>query len=213
MRAVSASEEVLHRLYAHICRDLSYRYDGVYSFESVARVVAEVRADLDSRARIKDFLPVLTQRVAHDVLRDAARPTELGPRPSVLFVCSRSAGRSQLAASLTRRLAGPRVTVRTAGEVPTSVVEDEVVLALAELEVRIADDFPVPLTEDVVRAADVGITLGGGDACPIRPGRRYRDWDVLNPSGQDLDTVRVIRDDVQTRVRGLVSELSAGSPV
>nr|WP_273541861.1 heat-shock protein HtpX [Microbacterium cremeum] len=128
-------------------------------------------------------------------------------RPAVLFVCVQNAGRSQLAASILRQLAGDRVTVQTAGSEPASEIRQAVVTALDEIGMPVGDEFPKPLTDDVVRAADVVVTMGCGDACPVYPGRRYLDWEIEDPVGQPLEEVRRIRDDIELRVRGLLSEL------
>ena len=122
-------------------------------------------------------------------------------------LCVQNAGRSQLAAGILRHLAGDAVTVRTAGSAPTSDVRSTIVTALDEIGVSIGDEFPKPLTDEAVRAADVVITMGCGDACPIYPGTRYLDWDLEDPVGRPLAAVRGIRDDIDQRIRGLLAEL------
>jgi protein-tyrosine-phosphatase len=131
----------------------------------------------------------------------------MGERPEVLFVCVHNAGRSQMAAALTRLRSGGRVNVRSAGSEPADVVNPVAVEALAELGVDLANAFPKRLDDEAVRAADVVITMGCGDACPIYPGKRYEDWELDDPAGQDLETVRRIRDEIDVRVRALVGEL------
>lgn len=128
-------------------------------------------------------------------------------RPSVLFVCVQNAGRSQLAAGILRHLAGDAVEVRTAGSAPASDVRATIVSALDEIGVGIGDEFPKPLTDEAVRAADVVVTMGCGDACPVYPGRRYLDWELEDPVGQPIAVVRGIRDEVERRVRALLPEL------
>src|SRR6266487_4041614 len=127
--------------------------------------------------------------------------------PEVLFVCVHSAGRSQMAAGLVKLRSGGRVHVRSAGSDPGEEINPAVVEAMDELGVDMGEEFPKPLTDEVVRAADVVITMGCGDACPIYPGKRYEDWQLEDPEGKDLVTVRRIRDELDTRVSKLIGEL------
>jgi arsenate reductase len=128
-------------------------------------------------------------------------------RPEVLFVCVHNAGRSQMAAGLVELRSGSRIGVRSAGSAPADEINPAVVEAMAEIGVDLSREFPKPLTDDAVRASDVVITMGCGDACPIFPGKRYEDWTLDDPAGQDLETVRRIRDQIDARVQILVSEL------
>jgi arsenate reductase (thioredoxin) len=132
--------------------------------------------------------------------------------PEVLFVCVHNAGRSQMAAGLMRLRSQGRIRVRSAGSAPAGEVNPNAVAALEELGVDMTDEFPKPLTDDGVRAADVVITMGCGDACPIYPGKRYEDWELDDPAGQDLETVRRIRDEIDERVQSLVRELFREDP-
>ena len=127
--------------------------------------------------------------------------------PEVLFVCVHNAGRSQMAAGLVKLRSDGRVHVRSAGSDPGKEINPAVVEAMADVGVDLSEEFPKPLTDEVVRAADVVITMGCGDACPIYPGKRYQDWAVDDPAGQDVATVRRIRDEIDRRVRTLVAEL------
>jgi arsenate reductase (thioredoxin) len=127
--------------------------------------------------------------------------------PEVLFVCVHNAGRSQMAAGMLNELAAGRLTVRSAGSEPGDRVNPVAVEAMHEIGVDISTEPPKPLTGDRVQAADVVITMGCGDACPIYPGKRYEDWELDDPAGQDLETVRRIRDEIEIRVRGLLAEL------
>ena len=127
----------------------------------------------------------------------------------VLFVCVHNAGRSQMAAGLLKLRSEGRIQVRSAGSAPAEEINPNAVAALEELGVDMGEAFPKPVTDDVVRAADVVITMGCGDACPIYPGKRYEDWTLDDPARQDLETVRLIRDEIDTRVRMLVSDLLA----
>lgn len=128
-------------------------------------------------------------------------------KPEVLFVCTRNAGRSQMAAGFLERLAGDRVQVRSAGTQPAEDVHPEVVEVMRESGVDLSERKPQRLENAALRAADVVITMGCGDECPVYPGRRYEDWDVGDPSGKPLSEVRAIRDDIERRVRELLDSL------
>jgi arsenate reductase len=130
-------------------------------------------------------------------------------RPEVLFVCVHNAGRSQMAAALLELRSDGRVAVRSAGSAPAEEINPAVVAAMAELGVDLGAARPKSLTEAAVRASDVVVTMGCGDACPIFPGKRYEDWQLDDPAGQDIDTVRRIRDEIDARVRALAAELLA----
>ena len=134
-----------------------------------------------------------------------------GALPEVLFVCVHNAGRSQMAAALLDHYAKERVVVRSAGSTPADEINPAVSAVMAELGIDLSKEFPKPLTTEAVEGADVVISMGCGDACPIFPGKRYLDWDLPDPAGKPLDEVRPIRDDIEQRVRGLLSEL--GIPV
>ena len=129
-------------------------------------------------------------------------------QPEVLFVCVHNAGRSQMAAGLVKLRSSGRIHVRSAGSDPADRINPAVVEAMREVGVDMAEEFPKPLTDEVVRAADVVITMGCGDACPIYPGKKYADWELDDPAGQDLETVRRIRDELDGRIQALVAELS-----
>jgi arsenate reductase len=130
-----------------------------------------------------------------------------GPVPEVLFVCVHNAGRSQMAAALLDHHAQGRVRVRSAGSAPAADVNPAVVAAMAELGIDISKELPKRLTDDAARAADVLITMGCGDACPVYPGKRYLDWELPDPAGQGVEAVRPIRDEIDRRVRELLDEL------
>jgi protein-tyrosine-phosphatase len=131
--------------------------------------------------------------------------------PEVLFVCVHNAGRSQMAAGLLERHAQGRIRVRSAGSTPASEIHPTVVEVMAEVGIDVSREFPRALTTDAVEAADVVVSMGCGDACPVFPGKRYLDWDLPDPSGRPLDEVRAIRDEIDARVRSLLDELSAAS--
>lgn len=127
--------------------------------------------------------------------------------PEVLFVCVHNAGRSQMAAALLNHRAQGRIHVRSAGSDPADAINPAVTEAMDELGINLSHEFPKPLTDESVRAADAVITMGCGDACPIYPGKRYEDWTLDDPAGQDVETVRRIRDEIDGRVRKLLAEL------
>lgn len=194
-----------------ITDDLTARFRGVFGRATVARLLTESRDLLLARGEV----PLLGSRAtAFAASRlDALHRSRLdSPRkPSVLFVCVQNAGRSQLAAGILRHLAGDGVEVHTAGSAPASDVRAAIVSALDEIGVSIGGEFPKPLTDEAVKAADVVVTMGCGDACPVYPGRRYLDWQIDDPVDQPFPRVREIRDDIERRVRALLGELPVRS--
>ncbi len=202
------SPDTLQRRLEEATERLADEFHGTFSHETVARLVDESAASLGS-ARVVEFLPVLTYRFARERLRAQAEVSGLVKKtqPEVLFVCVHNAGRSQIAAVLTSALSGGVVHVRSAGSSPSDRINPAVAAAMEELGLDLSQEFPKPLTDDVVRAADVVITMGCGDACPVYPGKRYLDWEVDDPAGQPVGAVRRIRDDIRTRVEDLLLEL------
>lgn len=195
--------------YDGLVEDLAYRYDGVFSRESVADAVNRARAALEPVSTIPDYLPILTARYAKEQLAAIAQAEGRVAKevPELLFVCVHNAGRSQMAAALAQHLSAGRVHVRSAGSAPSGQISPATVTALEERGITLTQAYPKPLSDDVVRAADVIVTMGCGDACPLYPGKRYLDWDVADPAGQPLDVVRDIRDDIQARVTTLLRDL------
>jgi arsenate reductase (thioredoxin) len=187
---------------------LKNEFAGIFSEQTIARYIAE-SLDLLGDARINVYVPVLAHRFARERLRALAQAegTIAKEQPEVLFVCVHNAGRSQMAAGLVKLRSERRVHVRSAGSAPGNEINPAVVEAMTEIGVDMSEEFPKPLTDEVVRAADVVITMGCGDACPIYPGKRYEDWELDDPDGQDLETVRRIRDEIDERVQRLVGEL------
>ena len=187
---------------------LADEFAGIFSPETIARYMAE-STDLLGEAKINVFVPVLAHRFARERLKALAQAegTLVKDQPEVLFVCVHNAGRSQMAAGLLKLRSQGRIHVRSAGSAPGEEINPNAVLALEELGVDMGEAFPKPLTDEVVRAADVVITMGCGDACPIYPGKKYEDWELDDPDSQDLETVRRIRDEIDARVQKLISEL------
>jgi protein-tyrosine-phosphatase len=155
------------------------------------------------------FVPVLAHRFARERLRALAQSEGILSKDQleVLFICVHNAGRSQMAAGLVKLRSQGRVHVRSAGSAPAYEINPAVIEAMEELGVDMSEEFPKPLTDEVVKAADVVITMGCGDACPIYPGKKYEDWELDDPAGQDVASVRVIRDEIDTRVQRLIGEL------
>ena len=203
--ALVHAEELLGR----IADRLVERYRDVAA-DLVDRTLRESYAALLRTARVRRYVPLLAERFAVQRLDDlrragASRPD---PRPQVLFVCVANAGRSQLAAALLRHDVGDAVVIRSAGSHPAGEVHPNVQPHLEELLGPDADQpFPKPLTDDAVRAADVVITMGCGDVCPVLPGKRYEDWALGDPALASPDGVRAIRDDIDARVRALAADL------
>jgi protein-tyrosine-phosphatase len=189
---------------------LREEFAGVFSVETIERFMAESLESL-SGARFANFVPLFVHRFARERLRALGQVEGkiAKPVPEVLFVCVQNAGRSQMAAALLDHLADGRVHVRSAGSDPADRINPDVVAAMSEVGVNIGKEFPKPMTDEVVQAADAVITMGCGDACPIYPGKRYEDWEVADPAETDLDGVRRIRDDIDQRVRRLLAEIGA----
>jgi arsenate reductase (thioredoxin) len=183
-------------------------FRGIFSHETIQRFVDEAIGSL-ADARVKDFVPLFVNRFARERLRALAQVQGAIAKdvPEVLFVCVHNAGRSQMAAALLDRFANGRVHVRSAGSTPASEINRAVVEAMAELNIDLSQEFPKPLTDEFVNAADVVITMGCGDACPIYPGKRYEDWEVDDPAAQSLAAVRRIRDEIDARVHRLIESL------
>jgi protein-tyrosine-phosphatase len=189
---------------------LQREFAGVFSQETIGRYIAE-STDLLGDAKVNVFVPVLVHRFARERLKALAQAegAMTKEQPEVLFVCVHNAGRSQMAAGLVKLRSEGRIHVRSAGSAPGERINPAAVEAMEEIGVDMSEEFPKPLTDEVVRAADVVITMGCGDACPIYPGKRYEDWELDDPAGQDLETVRRIRDEIDARVRQLIGELLA----
>ena len=195
----------------HLERGLARLRDefaGTFSGETVERYMAESLQAL-AGARVTNFVPLFVNRFARERLRALGQVEGKIAKdvPEVLFVCVQNAGRSQMAAALLHHHAAGRVHVRSAGSAPADQINPAVVVAMSELGIDVSTEFPKPMTDEVVKAADAVITMGCGDACPIYPGKRYEDWKIDDPADADLDGVRQIRDDISERVRGLLTQL------
>jgi arsenate reductase len=189
--------------------ELTGRFDGTFNAETVERYVLESYTALLRTATVKAHVANRVTRFATDRLTALAQAKDAVARdvPEVLFVCEQNAGRSQMAAVLTHALAGDRVHVRSAGSMPAADLNPAVVVALREVELDVTQEFPKPLTDDVVQAADIVVTMGCGDACPVYPGKRYLDWKLDDPDDLPLDEVRRVRDEIRAHVESLLAEL------
>ena len=201
-------DPVTRRHVEHAAEALQEEFAGIFSRETIARYIAESTDQL-GQSKITVFVPVLAHRFARERLLafGQAEGALVKEMPEVLFVCVHNAGRSQMAAGLLKLRSEGRVHVRSAGSTPIESVNPHAVDVMTELGVDLSEEFPKPLTDEFVRAADVVITMGCGDACPIFPGKKYEDWVLDDPAEQDLPTVRRIRDEIDTRVQALLAEL------
>jgi protein-tyrosine-phosphatase len=190
-------------------RALERKWQGRMNTETIERFIAESLELILPNARIRTWVPVIVERLTDDRLRALVRlesdQTDLNP--SVLFLCVHNAGRSQMAAGWMRHLAGGQVDVFSGGSEPAAKLNAAAVAAMAEKGIDISTELPQPWADEIVRAADVIVTMGCGDACPVYPGKRYVDWELEDPSGKPIEEVRPIRDDLEQRVRTLMAEL------
>jgi arsenate reductase (thioredoxin) len=203
-----ALDPVTQRHVRQAADQLKTEFAGVFSVETIERYIGD-SLDLLGNSRINVFVPVLAHRFARERLKALAQAERLiaTDQPEILFVCVHNAGRSQMAAGLVRLRSNGRIHVRSAGSTPADEINAAVIEAMAELGVDMSEEFPKPLTDEFVQAADVVITMGCGDACPIYPGKKYEDWELDDPAGQDLEAVRVIRDQIDERVQRLIADL------
>ena len=178
------------------------------SRETVERIVHDSFQRL-AAARTVAFIPVLAERLARDRLRGLSKLEDGGGGaiPGVLFLCVHNAGRSQMAAGWLKSLGGQRVLVYSGGSEPADELNPLAIEAMREVGIDISEEFPKPWTDEVVRAVDVIVTMGCGDACPIYPGVRHLDWELDDPAGRDMETVRCIRDEIRQRVHRLLIDL------
>ncbi len=188
---------------------LAREFAGIFGSETIARFVQEA-LDRWPEVTVSAHLPVLAHRFARERLRALGQSegTIAKDRPEVLFVCVHNAGRSQMAAALLDRHAKGRLHVRSAGSTPAEEINPAVVEAMIEIGVNLTKEYPKPLTDEFVRASDVVITMGCGDACAIYPGKRYEDWELDDPAGKTLEEIRPIRDELDSRIQALLAELA-----
>jgi protein-tyrosine-phosphatase len=195
-----------------VCRALAEEFAGTFSPETVSEYVEGTLGRFEEH-RVTTYIPIFVHRFARERLRALGQAEGAFAKdvPEVLFVCVHNAGRSQMAAALLNRAAHGRVHIRSAGSAPLEEIDRSVLDAMAEVGIDLSDELPKPWTDEVVRAADVLVTMGCGDACPVYPGKRYLDWELDDPAGKPLEQVRVIRDEIDHRVRALLEELAASA--
>ncbi len=184
-------------------------FDGVFGTETIERFLSSSYDQFASHATILRFLPLLAERFARQRLHALARVEghHDDGKPTVLFLCVHNAGRSQMALGFFHHLAGDRAIAWSGGSEPGHEINPSAITAMAERGIDISREYPKPWTDEIVRAADVVITMGCGDACPVFPGKRYLDWALDDPAGKSLEDVRPVRDEIERRVRGLLDEL------
>jgi arsenate reductase len=190
-------------------RVLADEFSGVYGQETIERFLYSSYDQFAHHASIPNYLPLFAERFARQRLRALARVEGLRTdgKPIVLFLCVHNAGRSQMAMGFFQRLAGDHAVAWSGGSEPGRLVNPAAIEAMSERGIDISQEFPKPWTDEVVRAADVVISMGCGDACPIFPGKRYEEWDLDDPDGLSVEAIRPIRDQIEQRVRHLLDEL------
>jgi arsenate reductase len=190
-------------------RSLADEFSGVFGAETIDELLHSSYDEFACRATIPNYLPLLAERFARQRLRALARVEgkDHDGKPVVLFLCVHNAGRSQMAMGFFEHLAGDRAIAWSGGSEPGSLLNPAAVEAMREIGIDISEEFPKPWTDEVVRAADVVVTMGCGDACPVFPGKRYEDWTLDDPEGQDVAAVRLIRDQIEQRVRYLLDQI------
>lgn len=189
--------------------NLADEFEGIFGTETIELFLISSYDQFAERARFTHFLPLMAERFARQRLTALAKVEGKATSgvPTVLFLCVHNAGRSQMALGWFNHLAGDRAIAWSGGSEPGIEVNPSAVAAMAEVGIDITEEFPKPWTDEILRAADVVVTMGCGDACPLFPGKRYEDWELDDPAGQTLEEVGPIRDEIGRRVRELLAEL------
>jgi protein-tyrosine-phosphatase len=189
-------------------RRLSEEFTGTFGTETIERFLHTSYDQFAGKAAVTNFLPLLAERFARQRLHALARVEgHHDGRPIVLFLCVHNAGRSQMALGFFTELAGEHAVGWSGGSEFAAEVNPAAVASMAERGIDISREYPKPWTEEIVRAADVVVTMGCGDACPVYPGKRYLDWELDDPAGKSIEDVRPIREDIERRVRSLLADL------
>lgn len=188
---------------------LQDKFEGIFGPETIERYINDSLDQLLPTSEVVSFVPIFVERFARDRLRALAKVEGkvISDKPSVMFLCVHNAGRSQMASGWLKELSGDRVDVFSGGSEPASIVNPAAIEAMAEVGIDIRTEFPKPWTDEIVRAADVVVTMGCGDACPVYPGKRYEDWVLDDPEGLGIEAVRPIRDEIRRRVEQLMEEM------
>jgi arsenate reductase (thioredoxin) len=189
--------------------NLAREFDATFGVETIERFLHSSYDEFATLAAVKNYLPLLAERFARQRLRALAMVEGKHDSgvPVALFLCTHNAGRSQMALGFFTHLAGDAAVAWSGGSDPAGRINPSAVAVMAERGIDISGEYPKPWTDEIVRAADVVITMGCGDACPVFPGRRYEDWDLPDPAGKDVDDVRPVRDEIERRVRHLLTSL------
>jgi arsenate reductase (thioredoxin) len=188
---------------------LQDKFEGIFGPETIERYINDSLDQLLPTSEVVSFVPIFVERFAKDRLRALAKVEGriISDKPSVMILCVHNAGRSQMAAGWLKFLTDERVDVFSGGSEPASQINPAAIEAMAEVGIDIRTEFPKPWTDEITRAADIVITMGCGDACPVYPGKRYEDWVLDDPEGLDLEGVRPIRDEIRGRVEELIAQL------
>lgn len=204
--AVALEHQMLLRSSAAL---LQKDFEGQFGQETIERFLNSSYDEFAGRVTVTRFLPTFAEKFARQRLSALSRVegTSEDNRPTVLFLCTHNAGRSQMALGYFRALAGDRAVAWSGGSEPGTEVNPAAIAAMAEVGIDISGEFPKPWTDEIVRAADVVVTMGCGDACPLFPGKRYEDWVLTDPNGLGVDSVRPIRDEIKARVEVLLVSL------
>ena len=189
---------------------LEREFDDTLGVDTIERFVHSSYDQFAGRATVPNFLPLLAERFARQRLNALARVEGkiTDGKSTVLFLCTHNAGRSQMALGFFTHLAGDNGVAWSGGSEPGNEINPSAIEAMAEVGIDITGEYPKPWTDEIVQAADVVVTMGCGDACPIFPGKRYENWELPDPAGQSVDAVRPIRDDIEERVRRLLTDLN-----
>ena len=197
------------RMLTRVARDLHDRFRGVFGLETIELLVLDSYTELAARATVTNWLVVGAERFAKDRLEALIHAEDHSAKrvPAVLFLCVHNAGRSQMALGWFAHLAGDRAVAWSGGSEPGAEINPGAVAAMAEIGIDISREFPKPWTDEFLGAADVVVTMGCGDACPLVPGKHYEDWELEDPSGKPVDEIRPIRDEIGRRVTELMDRL------
>lgn len=188
---------------------LEGEFEGIFGLETIENFLASSYEQFAGKATVVNYLPLLAERFARQRLHAFSRVEGFvtDGKPVVLFLCVHNAGKSQMALGFFEKLAAGRAIAWSGGSEPGTSLNQYSVEAMREVGIDITGEFPKPWTEETLRAADVIVTMGCGDACPVYPGKRYLDWDMDAPPGNSIENVRPVRDEIERRVRGLLNEL------
>ncbi|MBX7433822.1 arsenate reductase ArsC [Mycobacterium sp. Y57] len=196
----------------HAAAALEREFDGRIGAETVDTFLHSSYEQFADHAKVPNFLPLLAERFTRQRLHALERAEgSADGKPTALFLCTHNAGRSQMALGYFTHLAGEAAHAWSGGSQPGHEINPAAIEAMAEVGIDITGEFPKPWTDEIVRAADVVITMGCGDTCPVLPGKRYENWDLPDPAGQSVEAVRAIRDDIEGRVRHLLDELGVAA--